>query len=312
MGDNAATRYFGNAALTMRQPSASRIVFLILIWAGSVLAQANISAISSAIDNGTSEQKRDALFAIKNLRSEPSSRAALPALADRDEIVRATAASAIVYLPADEAVRALEPLLNDKSPFVRHETALALGKVGDRRATASLERLTLKDADAAVRTAAVSGLGSIGDPASIATLIAILKRKPTEDDEMLRRSAARAIGQVFHLITFGNTKIVTPQNFLPDTYKSLGDVLPLERERTDLKPDFDAAKATLGNVLQNKKEADDVRREAAFALGESRDPAASSLLRLFLRSADPYLAEICKEGLLKIEARAGLTRPSGN
>jgi HEAT repeat protein len=161
-----------------------------------------------------------------------------------------------------------------------------------------------------VRTAAVSGLGSIGDPASIAALIAILKRKPTEDDEMLRRSAARSIGQVFHLITFGNTGVVTPQNFLQDKYKSLGDVLALER--TNPKTDFEAAKATLGNVLQNTKEADDVRREAAFALGESRDPAVSSLLRPFLRSADPYLAEICKEGLLKIEAPAGLTPPSGN
>ncbi|MGI8813300.1 MAG: HEAT repeat domain-containing protein [Pyrinomonadaceae bacterium] len=294
----------------MRRTSGSGIILFILIGATSILAQTDISVLASSIRIGTSEQKRDALFSIKNLHSEPASRAAIPALTDADDIVRATAASAIISLPGEEAVRVLTPLLSDKSVFVRREAALALGSAGDWRATETLERSALKDGDAEVRTAAVIGLGKLGDPNSMNTLIGILKRKPADSDEMLRRSAARAIGQAFHLITFGNTAVVTPQNFLPEKYKVLGDAAALRG--SNVKHDFGPAKAVLINVLNGKNEEDDTRREAAFALGESRDPAVASVLRSYLRSSDPYLAEICKESLLKIETPPGPRSTIGN
>ena len=62
-----------------------------------------------------------------------------------------------------------------------------------------------------------------------------------------------------------------------------------------------AAVPVLIKALQNKKESDDARREAAFALGAIGDSSAIAALEADRNSADPYLAEICKEALLKIE-----------
>ena len=110
---------------------------------------------------------------------------------------------------------------------------------------------------------------------------------------------ARAIGQIFDFNLTGRTSANTPQNFLPPKYKDVdrgadGSQLPAS---LDLNPVI----AALSQVFQNSKEADDTRREAAFALGAVRQPAAAAMLRSYLNSPDPYLAEISKEALLKIE-----------
>src|SRR5690349_14421179 len=89
----------------------------------------NLTPLENTVRTGTTEQKRDALFQIRNLRSEIASRAAVPALTDPDAIVRATAASSVVFLPKPDAVAILAPLLADKDAFVRKEAAYALGKV---------------------------------------------------------------------------------------------------------------------------------------------------------------------------------------
>ena len=68
-------------------------------------------------------------------------------------------------------------------------------------------------------------------------------------------------------------------------------------------PEFKQAVATLTDVLKNKTEADDTRREAAFALGAIGDEAATATLDAAIDSDDPYLAEIAKEAKLKIESQ---------
>ncbi len=250
--------------------------------------------------SGDPEQKRTALAEIRNIRSEAASRLAIPALSDGDEMVRATAASSVIFLPEAEARQVLLPLLDDKMPFVRREAAYALGRVGDWGATKRLIRLLEQDRDPEVRSAAAVALGNIGDYSAIGSLVRILSKKPGEgDDEFLRRSSARAIGQVFDLFFDGSTYTVTPQNFLPPKFK---DTATLERpDELYRSIDLKAAFNTLSQVLQNQKEAEDTRREAAFALGAIRQPAATAILRSHLNSPDPYLAEICKEALLKIE-----------
>jgi HEAT repeat protein len=89
-----------------------------------------INAAGEAVKFGSnSEIKRDGLFRLRNFQSAEASRQAVPGLQDSDEIVRATAAFAVIYLPAGEAFNALAPNLRDKSELVRRETAYALGKV---------------------------------------------------------------------------------------------------------------------------------------------------------------------------------------
>ncbi len=249
------------------------------------------------IANGSVEAKRSALFEIRNLRSPSASRLALPALRDSDPIVRSTAAASVVFLPKSEASTALIPLLNDKMEFVRSESAYALGDVHDRVASSPLVRLMQNDKVLEVRTAAAISLGKIGDVSAIESLLAILKTQPREDDEFLRRSAARSVGQIAQISVTGNPDVLTPQNFLPEKFKDLGS----SAATGGVPQGFSAAVDMLTSVLRNKNESDDTRREAAFSLGAIGDKRSIPVLQTYLSGQDPYLAEICKEALLKIE-----------
>jgi HEAT repeat protein len=53
-------------------------------------------------------------------------------------------------------------------------------------------------------------------------------------------------------------------------------------------------------VLQDEKSEDDVRREAAFALGMIGDPSAIPVLREVLTARDPYLSQAAHEAIRKI------------
>lgn len=245
------------------------------------------------------EQKRSALFEIRNLRSEQASRLALPALKDFDEMVRATAVTSVTFLPKAKAVNAIAPLLDDRSAFVRREAAYALGTVGSANASLPLLRLLQKEKIYEVRTAVVSALGSTGDPNAVVLLIAVLKQRPKDDEDFLRRSAARSIGQIAQVIQTENLYLVTPRNFLSDKYK---DTASYKVEQlTAQYPVFVQGIAELARVLVDKKESDDTRREAAFALGAIGDKSAVVVLESNLNNTDYYLAKICKEALLKIK-----------
>ncbi len=255
--------------------------------------------LSGQISTGTVEQKRDALSQIRNLETEQASRLAVPALADPNELVRGTAASAVVFLPEEEAAALLIMLLRDKAEFVRREAAYALGRVGNANATSFLLQTLQRDQILEVRTASTAALGMIGDVLAVPALINILQGKPNEDNEFLRRSAARSIGQIAQIIRTGKQKVLTPQNFLPEKFK---DIESSETGRLIEKHlVFQLAINVLLTTLQNKTESDDTRREAAFSLGAIGDASAISVLQANLNSADPYLVEISREALLKLE-----------
>ena len=262
-----------------------------------------LSRLQDRISHGSVEEKRSALFEIRNLRLESASRIALPALRDKDPMVRATAAAAVRFLPKSEASAALQPLLNDASEFVRREAAYALGDVGDGSATSELLRLLQNDKILEVRTAAAIALGKIGDTTAIPSIVAILNKRATEADEFLRRSAARSIGQIAQINVTGDPTVVTPQNFLPEKFKDLGP-----SDATGAVPQIYARSVdVLTAVLRSKSESDDTRREAAYSLGAIGDSRSLDVLRGFVASPDPYLAEICKEAVLKIERRMKTT-----
>ena len=124
-------------------------------------------------------------------------------------------------MPKAEAAQVLLPNLQDKSEIVRRETAYALGKVGDASAVNSLLQTLQKDKIFEVRTASAVALGEIGDVSAIGELIKILQKKPKEDEEFLRRAAARSIGQIAQIVQTNDEKVLTPENFLPDKYKDL-------------------------------------------------------------------------------------------
>ncbi|MGI9056719.1 MAG: HEAT repeat domain-containing protein [Pyrinomonadaceae bacterium] len=269
-----------------------------MFFAVQISAQ-NLEILAGQIRNGNTEQKREALFQIRNFQTEEASRIAVAALRDTDEIVRATAAFSVIYLPKSEAAQVLIPNLQDKSEIVRRETAYALGKVGDASAVNSLFQMLNKDKVFEVRTASAVAVGEIGDISAIGELIKILQKKPKEDEEFLRRAVARSIGQIAQIVQTNDETVLTPENFLPDKYKDLKQPKYLYIEKQF--PIFNQAANVLKNVLQNKNETNDTRREAAFSLGAIGDASAVSLLQTKLTDKDYYLAEIAEEALRKIE-----------
>lgn len=276
------------------------LLFLALFacFAGRFYSQ-NLENLADQIGNGNVEQKREALFQIRNLETPEASRIAIPALRDKNDIVRATAAFSIIFLPKTEAAQVLLPNLQDKSEFVRRETAYALGKIGDPTAVNSLLQLLNKDKILEVRTASAIALGEIGDVSAVGNLTKVLRKRPIEDEEFLRRASARSIGQIAHIIQTGEAKLLTPENFLPEKYKVLKQPKYIYLEKDF--PVFTEAANILKTVLQNSSEADDARREAAFALGAIGDDSAVSILQNKLNDKDPYLAEIARESIRKIE-----------
>ena len=277
------------------------IVFLCAFcgFAGNSFAQ-TLENLAEQIKSGTTEVKRTALFELRNRQAESASRIAIPALKDSDEIVRATAAFAVIYLPKDEAFNALSPNLQDKSEIVRRETVYALGKIQNPNAINLLIKTFQTDKIIEVKNACIIALGEIGDASAIDFLTQILKQKPNADNEFSRRSAARSIGQIAQIIQIKNAQVVTPESFLPEKYKTY----TLQKYENLLAkfPEFQKSVAVLTQILQTSKEADDTKRETAFALGAIGDVSAISILQNNLNSKDYYLAEICREAIKKLSS----------
>ncbi|MEO8435465.1 MAG: HEAT repeat domain-containing protein [Pyrinomonadaceae bacterium] len=236
--------------------------------------QREIAAQRARLNSEDPEERRNALVHLGNLRRAESSRVALVALNDSSALVRATAAHAVLSLPAPEVITALVPLLADKSEFVRQSAAYSLGMTRSRGAVEHLVARLMSDKDHGVRGAAAVALGHIRDESAVTPLVAILSRdlvivKPgknkksddKKDNEFVLRAAARALGEI--------------------------------RSR--------AGVPALIRALADEGNADDVRREAAQALGWIGDTAAEPALRAVLGASDPYLAKFAKEALVRIQ-----------
>lgn len=252
------------------------------------------------IEFGEIDVRRSALYELRNFESESASRVAIPALRDISEVVRATATHTVVFLPQDEAIKVLLPLLNEKAPFIRRETAYALGEVGSSKVSSTLLNLVQADKDPEVKTAAAVSLGKIGDVSAVPYLNSVLRKKPKSKIIFLRRAAARSIGQIAQHLQNQTKTSTTPESFLPDTYKNV--VRPRYGKLVEAFPVFREANKTLLSLMQNRKEDNDVRREASFAIGEISDPSSIEQLKVNLRSNDYYLVEISEEALRKVYA----------
>lgn len=249
----------------------------VTIYAHSVLIQGNsptpaeveIGKQRQRLSASDPEERRDALMKLGSMRRPAASREALVGLSDVSPMVRAVAAKAILSLGPDESVTALFPLLNDKDEFVRREAVYALGLTRSRRATESVGRLLLTDKQDGVRAAAAVALGEIADDSAVVTLANVLapelsgasgKKAKAEKNVFVLRASAKSLGQI--------------------------------RSR--------AGVPALVAVLSNEKMVDDVRREAALALGMIGDPAALPALRVAINSSDPYLSQTAYQSLRKI------------
>ena len=211
------------------------------------------------LGSGDVEERRDAASRLGAMRHHAASRAALAGLKDAVPIVRATSVSAVLSLPPAESAANLMPLLSDKDVLVRREAAYAVGTTKSLLAIPLLIDLLRFDKVDEVRGAAAVALGAIGSEAAVNPLLAVLtgqaaqdkkKKAKPEQNPFVLRSTVRALGQI------GNRSTVP------------------------------VLIATLGN----EQSEDDVRREAAVALGRIGDQAALPALRNASSARDPHLA----------------------
>ena len=245
----------------------------LLVCSPPSFAQTN-NSIQSAIEvqrqrlsSSDAEERRDAVMNLGLMRRAEASRVAMAGLSDSSPMVKAVAAKAILSVGADESVNALLPLLSDKDEFVRREVAYALGLTRSRNATNALTGLLVNDKEDGVRAAAAVALGEIADEAAVVTLVGVLAPevggqniKKREKNSFVMRAAAKSLGQT-------RSRAAVP-----------------------------ALVATLGN----DKLDDDIRREAAAALGLIGDTSAVPALRTAAVSGDPYLAQAAVNSLKKI------------
>lgn len=293
-GDGSAP----DAMKNLKLQSGKFISMLVILLTAFIGAEAqSLDQLSSQLNSKKTEERRNALQKLREIGTPEAGRLAIAALSDKEAVVRATAASVVILLRSSEAVTALARNLDDKSEFVRKETAYALGKTGSGEAVAPISERFGSESDLEVRASLAIALGDIGNPAGVAALTAILRDAPKEDDEFLRRSAARSIGRIAQNSRTGTRDETSPVSFLSDKYKDDLSGLP----PADLAY-FKTAGDILLKVVQNKAESSDTRREAAYALGAIGDPSFKDVLLTLARSDDSYLAEIAREALKRLSA----------
>lgn len=278
----------------------------------------------------------------------------IEALQDKDANVRLEAAAALEGYESEEVVSALLGVLNDNDPRVAEASALSLAELKDARLggvlLAALDNaagykkaaifralkelrvagslapalLSMSDADAQVRQAAVSVLGYLRDDRALSPLSLVAVEDP---DAEVRRIATGALGFSLTLplifpaliaalndaswqvreeavMTLGKLRAVDaiPELIvaMQDEYwqvrikaaRSLGRL----KSREALPVLADALFHTISNL----------RKEAAVALGEIGDPAALPALEKALEDPDPDVRKLAKLAISQIE-KHGIT-----
>lgn len=286
------------AAITLGQIRDIRVVELLLV------------ALRDK-DRFVRKNAADALGRIGDARAvEPL----VAALKDESWAVREEAVDALWGI-GKPAVEPLIATLKCKNSLAREAAAEALGKIGDTRAVKPLIS-ALKDKDADVREEAAEALGEMRDSRAVEPLIAALKDLPTQ------REAAEALGKI------GDKRAVEPLiAALKDktwygreqvilSLGSIGDnraIEPLiavlkDKDESLLREKVAIALGEIGKsaveplivILKDKDESLDVRKEAAKALGETKD----------YRAIEP-LIDALKDWAVDSEAAEALMKITG-
>jgi HEAT repeat protein len=117
------------------------------------------------------------------------------ATADTDLRVKIKAIDELGNMRAAEATPVLIQLLflRDTETALQQRVLAALGKIGDRRATAPVAEFLSRDLDPAIRGTAIFALGEIGDPAGLDALARLAATAGDPDTQRLADEATRKI-----------------------------------------------------------------------------------------------------------------------
>jgi HEAT repeat protein len=210
-------------------------------------------------------------------------------LASPDLEARYTAIVSLAAMESPLALSALEAALKDKSALVRAVAVTGIGRLGDSASVSTIAARLASDESKLVRKQAAYALGHLHSRQATPALIAALKDKDPE----VRAAAATALSEyadpssVSHLIESlkDNSEFVRAQAAL-----ALG---------TNAK---DAASAVPRLIrLLSSDHSHDVKRKAARALGLIGNRSALPALKRAKYDSDPYLSQIAIEAIKNIE-----------
>jgi HEAT repeat protein len=278
----------------------------------------------------------DKCVALGALAMEPL----IAALKDAEWRVHHAAAEALVKIGAP-AVEPLIAALKDAEWRVRLDAAYALGKIGDTRAVEPLIA-AIKDRDSDVREAAAYALGAIGDARAVAPLIAALK----DEEWDVRWAAAHALDRLGwkpeqdeiagwywmakrdwdKCVALGSFAVEPLIAALKDKDSDVREAAAVALDHLGWKPAQDEsagwywmAKRDWGKcvalgalaveplIAALKHKDSDVRKVAAEALGEIKDPRAVEPLIAALKDKDSDVRKAAAEALVSLYRNASLS-----
>lgn len=122
--------------------------------------QGDVDGLIDILNTGNIKEKREAAFALGEIRSKRAVRSLIGLLRKDDVQIRANAAWALGEIGKKDAVISLIELLNDISQIVQLHAAWALGRIGDSRAIPDLY-VAMKSSSAEFRKVAKDAIARI-------------------------------------------------------------------------------------------------------------------------------------------------------
>lgn len=204
---------------------------------------------------------------------------------------RSEAAIRLSQLDGEVAASALASALTDSSPIVRAVVAAALGAHRDPSVVPLLAARLTSDKDAFVRKTAAYALGGFSGTARTAALIGALKEKDPE----VRGAAAVSLGD------HADANAIAPLT------AALSDKRAFVRAQAARALGVNGRGATQSAPalirLLASDEDDEVKRQAAGALGLIGDRSALPSLERAALDSDSYLAQAARDSIRLIEGK---------
>ena len=210
-------------------------------------------------------------------------------LKSSSEEERREAAMQLALLRGEAAFRSLASAANDPSAKVRAAVAASLAERGDESAVPILAALLTRDKQQFVRKTAAYALGRFHEGERTAALIGAL----TDKDFEVRAAAAISLGD------HADANAIAP---LSTALSDKSDFVRAQSARALGVNGRGAAQTVPALIaLISKDEDNEVKRRAAWALGQIKDRAALPALERARRDKDPYLVEAAAEAIRLIE-----------
>jgi HEAT repeat protein len=263
---------------------------LMQLFSGLVAAQ---TPDLELLRSGTSEEKRTILGKLRLTGQPEGLNSAIPALKDKDPVVRATAIPVVAKL-GQKALPYLIDSLGDSSALVRKEAAYSIFEIYDDSAFEKLKAVLNKDPEMEVKVAAAYAIGGSSNPAASKPLLEVLSSKSTEENEFLQAMCSLSIGRIAQRLRGVNVSMAVPQSYLTNfaETKTLAGMFLKPAQI----PEIQSVYNRLLSAYKKSGNWPEIRRNTAFALFALSPLKAQDDLKDCSSDEDLILRTICREG----------------